>query len=352
MRQGIRFALGLTAALIWLATSGTGLLAAAEPGVLIYRPTAGALSYQLSVEAIYRLDASQPRFEVIRKHQDILRIEFRVAPAGDGALDQILTVKTINPRKYPPWVFTGGSQWKREQIVGNSQKTRINLLGGVQNATGVFQFASSLFYGTEDGPPLDMYRVLLMLHPQLPQQLLNKGDTWAVKDNPTVTAAPSQAEAGLDQQRHQTLGNKISRDLQYTFLGFVDHKGVQAAQVAVKGKFRRKDEAQQSTGGVYKEANGSVEGEYFIDKAKGIVLQATLKSQFYESFAEDGPTVGHWINPKQMIFLVLEEGRTTVPLGWRVQQTARFELKGAAESAAAATKGSFAAPPQSVKRGD
>lgn len=347
MYRGRRIALGLTAALALLAASAVLPALAVESEVLVYRPTTQSLSYQLDVESVSELDASNPRFDVIRKHKDILGIDLKVEPAEDGLLDQVVTVTAINPRKYLPWMFTGGSQWKREQVVGNAQRTRIDLLGRVQKATGVFQFASSLFYGTEDGPPLDMYRVLGMLHPQLPLRALKKGDAWQVKDEVTVAAAPSKAEAGLPQQRHETLSAHVRRDLKYRLIDYVDHKGVQAAHIEVKGSFRRKDEAQQSTGGQYKNANGRVEGEFFIDRKKGIVLEATLKSQFYESFAEDGPTVGHWINPKQMIFLVLEEGRTTVPLGWRVKQTARFELKGPMK--AAAVKAGIAAPPRGVK---
>lgn len=350
MHKGTRIALGLTAALGFLAASGMSSGLAAESGILIYRPTAQTLTYELNVESLYRLDASQPRFQVIRKHKDILGIDFRVEPAQDGLLDQIVTVTAINPRKYLPWQFTGGSQWKREQIVGNSQRTRIDLLGRVKEAKGIFQFSSGLYYGTEDGPALDMYRVLGMLHPQLPLRVLKKGDTWAVKDEVTVTDAPSLAEAGVTQKRHQSLDAKIRRNLKYRLIGFVDRKGVQAAHIGVKGRFWRKDAAQQTTGGQYKEANGRVEGEFFLDEKRGIVLEATLNSQFYESFAEDGPTVVHWLNPKQMIFLVLEEDQTTVPLGWRVKQTARYELRGPKDAAAAVTpaKTKIAAPAHDV----
>lgn len=291
--------------------------------LLHFKPLGADLNYELTINTASQLEANY-RTQIIRKHQDIMDVNVQLKNTEDGLLDMVLRVDKINPTKYLG--YQGGSQWKREQIVGNSQHTKMDILGRVAEATGIPHFSSGLFYGgSEDSPPLDIYRVLLMISPKFPLKMVSKGGSWTAEEEIILREAPALSDAGIAERSYE-LEMKVKVKSTYTLVDYVQKDGYNTALIKMEANFRTDGSASDPTGGYYKKGNGKVTGEYYFAPDEGIIVEASMKSKFNETNAEDGPTVRYWLNPQTFIFLNLED-RTTVPLLWHVDQDVHFKIK-------------------------
>lgn len=330
-------------ALVVLAYSGfTWAVAAEEKMMLHYKPWSDPASYQLELQATASLETNRGALEggdpgravIIRKHRDQIALDLQVQEVKDGLLDGVMTVKNINVLPPRRGGLSGviGDQYKRTEIVGNRQKTTIDLQGGIHAATGLPHFASGDFYGDEDGPPLDMYRVLLMVFPRFPLKLVGQGDRWQVKDEVEVKLADVTAITGAIAPLNYSVTSKIKRDLSYTLVGFTEKSGHRSAHIRFEGRFSADTEGKGPTKGSYKEGGGKVNGELFFAPSEGKVVELTMASNLTESFSQDGAVIMFWLNPKERIWLNAFEGRTYPPLVWHTEQKVKLELVGASST--------------------
>lgn len=295
---------------------------AQEGQLLIFKPHADPLKYNLKVKthSVLEHNFSAAGQEIIQEHEDILTLSQSIKEADEGLLDVALTVDEINLIPHGPSI---GAQYKREQIIGNSRHTLINVLGEVEEAKGFPHFASGNYYfGGFDGVPLDMYRVMLMLYPQFPLRLLKVGDSWKVKDKIVVEAADVVGEIAVIEHN---LEHKINRRITYSLLGFTERKGYRTAHIAFEAKYGFDASMISTYNGYYSEGSGEDTGEFYFAPEEGIVVEASIKSNPVENKSRDGQTVFIWLDAKTRIFLNLED-RTTVPLKWRTEKTISFEL--------------------------
>ena len=240
--------------------------AAADGQLLHYRPHIQPLRYDLSIStksqalALY-VDGPQ------EERQDVMRISQRVEPAGEGLLDIVLTVEEINLRDQEPEARAlelsprGGSAYKRRDIIGNSAHHVIDLLGAVNEAGGIPHFGSTYFHPDSlAGPPLDTYRVMSMLHPQFPPELLEEGDTWQVEDEIAISSAEALPLRGIATLKHE-LTMTVGRDLEYELVGYVRRGGYETAQIRFSGTFSMDGQMITEGGGDYIEGTGQSSGE-------------------------------------------------------------------------------------------
>lgn len=279
---------------------------------------------------------------VVKKtHEDILGFKLETKERADGLIDQALAFTSINGRTAATGLSGGAKEGdtailvvKREEIVGRTQEIRMDLLGRVKEATGVPHFVSHGFHNrTSDGPPLDMYRVLLMVFPQFSLKRVSPGESWTVKDEAIVREAKEKTEGGpLDSTRSHKLEAKVKRDITYTHQGFVERKGYRAVAIGVTGSYTLDAKAVEPNNGHYVKGNGKVSGEYYFAAAEGLLVEASLKSKLNQSYTFDGVLVGYWLSPKERVSLILED--TTMPwVPWVGEQTVRLELTGTGAAA-------------------
>ena len=301
-----------------------------EGELLTFKPYPGFLEYRLRVNTRSTLETNSRSFGteggVSAEHEDIFQLSQSIKETDDGLLDIALTFDEINLIEHGPSI---GAQYKREQIVGNTQHIVTTLLGEVKEATGLPHFASRNYYFSDDysghdGVPLDMYRVMLAVYPQFPLRLLKTGDTWNVRDKITVTAADVPPVGGVATILYD-LNVDINRRIKYTLLGFSEKKGYRTAQVAFEAKYGFEGSMTSSYYGYYSEGSGEDVGEFYFAPEKGIVVEASIKSNPVENKSVDGQTVRMWLDAKTMIFIDLDD-RRTVPLKWRSDKSISFEL--------------------------
>lgn len=304
--------------LLLVASSHSEALAEEDGLALRLKPRPAPAEYTLTVTTAARVESSDPK-QVWRKHQDILGVAVEVRQGEDGTLEHVLTVTSISGKT----MFTIGQSYKREEVVGNSQRAKVRPTGEILEATGIPHFSSRIFYGTEDGAPQDMYRVLLALIPRFPDKAVKKGESWRVKDAVAVKEAEVARFSG-PMPLNYTVNVKLNREMEFTLVDLAGAPGAQVAQVAFKGTFKRDGHVQEEYNGRYKKANGKVSGELVVAADTGEVVGLTMKSRFGDSYAEDGPTLSFWLNPKERIWLNIYEG-TTVPLLWWTDQEVRLE---------------------------
>ncbi len=271
---------------------------------------------------------------VTKSHEDRLGFQLEAKERPDGLVDQVLTFTSINGKTAALGLSPGAREGdvailmlKREEIVGQAQEVRMDLLGRVKEATGVPHFVSQGFHNrSSDGPPLDMHRVLLMVFPQFSLQRVSPGEKWTVKDEAVVREAKEKAEGGaLDSTRSHKLEAKVKRDITYTHQGFVERGGRRTAAIGVTGSYSIDAKAVEPNNGHYLKGNGKVSGEYYFAPAEGLLVEASLKSKLSQSYTFDGILLTYWLNPKEKVSLMLED--TTMPwVPWEGEQTVRLEL--------------------------
>ncbi|MDB4444164.1 hypothetical protein N9174_02365 [bacterium] len=299
----------------------------AEGELLTFKPHAEPLKYSLNIKTHSDLETNWRTYETKRgvavKHEDMLSLTQSVKETGDGLLDIALTVDEINLIPHGPSI---GAQYKREQIVGNTQHIKVNLLGKVEAANGLPHFASQHYYFRgHDGPPLDMYRVMPMIYPRFPLQILKAGSRWEAKDTITVAAAEIPPMGGVAALAYD-LEHKTKRRIKYTLVGFEERKGYRTAHIAFEAKYGFEASCITTYRGIYSEGSGEDKGEFYFAPKEGIVVEATIKSRAVENKSSDGQTTTMWLDPKTMIFLDLVDGQRTVPLKWRSEKTISLEL--------------------------
>ncbi len=278
------------------------------------------------------------RGDVVKKsHEDILGLRLETKARSDGLIDQTLAFTSING-KTPALGLSPGARegdvpilmLKREEIVGKTQEVQMDLVGRVKEATGVPHFVSQSFHNrSSDGPPLDMYRVLLMVFPQFSGSPVGPGEKWTVKDEVVVGEMKEGAAGGpLDSTRSHKLEAKVKRDITYTHQGFVERGGHRTAAIGITGRYTVDVKAVDPNNGHYLKGSGKVSGEYYFAPAEGLLVEASLKSKLSQAYTFDGILVTYWLNPKEKVSLMMED--TPMPwVPWEGEQTVRLELAGA-----------------------
>lgn len=324
----------LSLALLLLLPALSNRLLAAEGGeIFVYRPHDTPLKYTLNIKTHSELNTGGPRSRggVFEDHVDLLSLTKTVAQTDEGLLDLVLAVDAINEIPHAP---TRGFNLEREQIVGNSQRTRMSLLGEVREATGLPHFASPGYYFgighatanvpnlPRDGVPFDMYRVLLMLHPQFPLRLLVPGDTWTVRDKVSVTKAASGSELGAVEEE---LKMDIRRTITYTLVGAAARKGYQTAHIRFEAQYEYDASMINTALEHYGDGTGEDEGEVYFAPAEGVVVDAYINSKPVENKSEGGIYMGVWVDAKTFLFSDVP-GQRSIPLKWFTDKTISFEL--------------------------
>jgi hypothetical protein len=300
---------------------------AAEGELLTFKPHSESLKYSLKVNTHSDLETNSSSYGTQRgvsvRHEDILSISQSIKESGEGFLDIALTVDKINFIPHGPSI---GAQYKREQIIGNTQHTKINVLGAVKEANGLPHFSSgNYYYRGHDGAPLDMYRIMLMIYPQFPLRLLKAGDSWKAKDKITVEATEIPPIGGIATVEHN-LEHILKRRITYTLVGFTDRKGYRTAHIAFEAKYGIDSSMLMTYRGFYVEGSGTDKGEFWFAPKEGIVVEASIDSRPIENKSADGQTTMMWLDPKTRIFVDLVDGQRTVPLKWRSEKTISFVL--------------------------
>lgn len=323
-----------------LVVGGPVLGAEGDRALLAYKGQPSALTYTLTVKTSLNTlthGGGGWRGDVVKKsHEDILGIRLEPTERSDGLIDQTLTFTSVNG-KTPALGLSPGARegdvpilWlKREDIVGKSQGVRMDLLGRVKEATGVAHFVSPGFHNrASDGPPLDLYRVLVTIFPQFSLKRVSPGEKWTVKEETIVQEPKEKAEAGvLDSTRSHKLEAKVKRDITYTHQGFVERKGHRTAVIGVTGSYTVDVKAVDPNNGHYLKGNGKVSGEYYFSPTEGLVVEASLKSKLNQAYTFDGLLLTYWMNPKEKVSLIMED--STMPwVPWEGEQTVRLELTG------------------------
>jgi len=317
-KRGIFVVLSLLLALTILFSSS---VLGAE--LLFYKPYSGALRYHLTIKTHALVDTgSAYRYGTIfRDHEDIMTLSQRVQETEEGLLDIATTIDKINFLPHGP---TYGAAYKREQIEGNTQHIKINLLGKVEEANVLPHLGSRDFWRKgEDGPFLDFYNVILMLNPRFPLDFLDVGDSWEVEDEIEVGLADALPIAGL-MELHYELEMTVRQKVKYTLLDFVEKKGYRCARIGFEAEFRTDGVLYDAHTGSYVEGNGESSGEHYFAPKEGILVAASMKHNAIERRSVDGQ-VHVRLTPEEGVALYSYD-RTTIPIPWRSERIVSLEL--------------------------
>lgn len=295
---------------------------AAEKELLIFKPS-GDLNYNLTIKAHSVVDMNWgPRQgSLFEDHDDIIAFTQKVSETDGGLLDIALTVGEINWEPHGP---ISGKRNKREEIIGNTHHSVINLLGSLEEVKSFPHFGSNEFYrGNVDGPALDNWRIMTMLYPQFPLNLVEEGESWEVKDEFVIMPAEALAIAGLLPVRHD-FEMVVKRKIKYTLIDYVDKAGYRTARIGFEATIRTDGEVHGAEEGDYTEGNGKSSGEFFFAPAEGILVGATIKEHIVERKARDGH-FPYYLSSDKMLFAEAYD-QTSIPFVWRTDKTISFEL--------------------------
>jgi len=220
MKKPVRHHLVFLAALLFLNAGGSSNATPSQREFFHYRPHPEPLQYNLSITTKSRASALYgpgPQEE----HEDLLRLSQKVQQAGDGFLEIALTVDEINAEDTGPkaseFYLTprGGSAYERKDIIGNTARTFINLLGAAKEVRGIPHFGSVYFHPQNlSGPPLDLYPAMNMLYPQFPLRSIKEGDRWQVEDEVSIESAQALPIRGIGTLKHElNIGRETIRRL-------------------------------------------------------------------------------------------------------------------------------------------
>jgi hypothetical protein len=258
---------------------------------------------------------------IFRNHDDILTLSQNVKDDGDGLLEIATTVKKINLQ---PHVHNLGTAYKREEMTGNTQRIKINLQGKVEVANLIPHIGSSQFWRRgDDGPPLDIYNILLMLNPRFPLGIQDEGSTWEVDDDIELELAEAIPFAGMVALNYD-LEMTVKQKIKYTLIGFENKKGYRCARIGVEVQFRTDGVMRDEHTGHYVEGNGTSSGEIFFAPKEGILVSASLNHRVIERLSKDGQIL-IWLSPKEKIFLYSPD-QPSIPIPWRTDRTVTIEL--------------------------
>ena len=184
--------------------------------LLSYKPYSEPLEYNLRIKSHAVIDSDFGRSEeaIVRDHLDALTLKQQVNDAGEGLLNISTTVKKINVLPPGP---SFEKAYKRQEIVGSTQQIKINLQGKVIEADVIPHFGSRAFWlHGEDGPPLDIYNIFLLMNPRFPLGRLDIGSTWEIEDKIELGLAdipPISGEVTLTYNLEMTVRQKIKYHL-------------------------------------------------------------------------------------------------------------------------------------------
>lgn len=304
----------LTFTLLWSSvSSGEELLHYTSHLPLKYNLTITAKS---QAEALFRPGP-------VEEHKDMLTLSQQVQKVGEGLLDIAYTVDEINWEEHGP---SAGSAYKREEILGNTGHIKVNLLGKVEEAGGIPHISSRYFHRDSlDGPPLDIYRALMMLYPQFPLRLLKKGDSWKVRDKILMESAEALPIRGIATLKYE-LEMTVKRSIKYTLIDYVQKNGHRAAHIGFDATFSTDGTIITESQENYTEGDGSCSGELYFSVDEGILLEVSMESEVNEMKSQGG-RARHWFNPEQSITIALG-GYKSTPITWLTKQEIHFELAG------------------------
>lgn len=291
--------------------------------LLAYKPYATPLDYNLNIKTHAVIDAGPGGIQggIFRDHDDIFTLSQQVKDAGDGLLDVMTTFKKIN---IPPHGPIYGAVYKREDIPGNTQQIKINLLGEVEEAKVIPHFGSRAFWQRgDDGPPLDFYNILLLLNPRFRLGMLNTGDTWQVEETIEPALVYAVPVAGIDPL-HYELKMTVHQKTKYTLLGYKRRKGYRCARIGFDAEFMTDGVLRDAHTGSYVEGTGKSTGEIFFAPKEGLLVSAAMTHHAKENLSKDGQII-RFLNPEEMVFLNSEEQKS-IPLPWRADRIVTLEL--------------------------
>jgi hypothetical protein len=288
-----------------------------------YKPHAGPFEYHFSIQshAVTDSDFGVSEEALIRDHEDILTLSQNLKDAGDGLLNISTTVKKIN---FLPPGPTLEAAYKRQEIEGNVQHTKINLQGNVVEAKVIPHIGSRAFWRRgEDGPPLDIYNILLMLHPRFPLGRLDAGSAWEVNDEIELRLAdalPADGGLALTYDLEMTVKQKIK----YNLIGFEKKKGFGCARIGVEVEFRTDGVMRDAHTGSYVVGNGKSSGEVFFAPKEGVLVEASLKHHVIERLSKH-EQIADRLSPEEPIPPNPHDQEST-PIPWRTDRTVTLEL--------------------------
>lgn len=317
-----RRSLTILGSLFTLTVLSGGSVLGAE--LFFYKPYPGTLQYNLSIKTHALLDTGLPgRFgKIVRDHEDIMNLIQRVKETDTGLLDIATTIEKINFLPHGP---THGATYKREEIEGNTQHVKINLLGKVEEAHVLPHIGSWSFWqeGGEDGPPLDFYNIMLMLNPRFPLELLEIGDSWESEDEMELGLAEALPVAGL-MELHYELELTVRQKIQYTLLDWVEKKGYRCIRIGFEAKFRTDGVLYDAHTGTYVAGTGESSGEYYFAPAEGLLVSASITHKANEKRSIDG-SIKTFLTRDEPMFLYSYD-RPSIPIPWRSERTVSLEL--------------------------
>jgi hypothetical protein len=295
--------------------------------LFFYKPYEGTLQYDLTIHTHALLDTGLPEQygKVVRDHEDIMALSQRVEETEEGLLDIATTVDKINPLPSSRGFGPPGVVYKREEILGNTQHIKINLLGKVEEAQVLPHIASQYFWTNgQDGPPLDFYNVLTLLNPRFPLELLDPGDSWESEDVIELEVADPLPLAGLMVIRYE-LEMTVQQKIKYTLLDFVEKKGYRCARISFEAEFKTDGVIYGGSGnGRYVDGLGNSSGEFCFAPQEGILVSASMTHTAFEKLSMDGQIRTN-LTPREVIVLYAYD-QTTVPLPWHSERTVSLEL--------------------------
>ncbi|MDA2934731.1 hypothetical protein MYX82_10370 [Acidobacteria bacterium AH-259-D05] len=300
-----------------------GFILGEEGELLILKPHPQDLKYNLTIQAHSEVDTNQGHNQgsIFEDHNDIMALRQKVSEAKDGLLEIELTVQEINWEEHGA---TSGKRFKREEIIGNTHRAKINLLGKIEEVESFPHFASREFYRESlDGPPMDHWRIMTMLYPQFPLNLVRKGQSWEIEDEFSIRPAEALAIAGIMPIRYD-LEMVVKRTIKYTLVDYLQKMGYRTARIGFEAIFRTDGEVHGAEEGDYTEGNGKSSGEFYFAPEEGILVEATFKESVVERRARDGH-FRYWISRDQSVFAEAYD-QTSIPLIWRTDKTVRFAL--------------------------
>lgn len=300
MKKSVKHLLAFVVALLLLNAGSSSNAAPSHREFFYYKPHLQPLRYNLSIttksEAL-ALFGPGPQEE----HEDLLRLSQKVQKAGEGLFEIALTVDEINPikagAKESNFHLTprGGSAYERKDIIGNTGRTIINLLGVEKEVQGIPHFGSVYFHPQNlSGPPLDLYPVMNMLYPQFPLRFIKEGDSWQVENEFLIESAQALPIRGLGTLKHE-LNMTVKKDMEYTLIGYVRKGNYQTAHIGFTGVFRMEGEMITEAGGDYIEGTGKISGELHFAPSEGLLVEVSMKSEINQQKSMDGNAV-HWFN--------------------------------------------------------
>ncbi len=302
--------------------------ASGDGALLYYRPQPQPLQYNLSITTrsqAVALFGPGPQEE----HEDRIRLSQKVEESGDGLLGIALTVDGINLEEPEPRARElhlnprGGSAYRRQEIIGNTGHTLINLLGAVKEVKGIPHFGSVEFHSQNlAGPPLGIYPALTLVYPQFPMRLLKKGDSWKIKDEFTIESAEALPIRGLGTLKHELIMT-VKRDLDYTLIDYVPRGKYQTVHIGFNGTFSVDGEMVTEAGGDYLDGHGRSSGELYFAAAEGLLVEVLIKSKLNEQKAKDG-NAAHWFNSE--VSMAVFWGQPSAAVTWLTDQDVHLVL--------------------------